>query len=1143
MANISDAIKIVGKLPENPEKGIIYFLRNSNTAENLYSEYIYINNKWERLGGDYNQALNALKSSIDSTISNIETKLNNTVTPEELQRAISQLTPTSETDSKIKAALDNSNFVRIKVLYTSVLPAQGQPNIIYLKPKSNEDKNNYYEYIWLENRKQWEMIGSRSIDKDVYITRKEAKEHHDDLDNKISALDNKLSKEISDEAIARENADSELENKLKQEIEDRTAADEILTDNLAAEIEKREESESAINEAIRKEESERKAADETLESTKVDTITSDEQSIITINNSHSSENNTSVKIGIIQASTIEGSVKVTDAGYVSGTQLNAVYEDIKSSKLSYKIPDDNKLPSIDKSLCETERKNPNIYLIKQQSEELPGSDNNKLTEQILIIKEDEDGNLPGYSYFEKLGEIGFDAKNYYSKKEIGRYIEKDTSESKEFTEDNTVVNYIDSAKSDAITDANKHTDDLLGTGFAAETGKTVTEQLAAVKTTADNALQDLDLTASTNTNFISVSKQAATETDGPKGVIELKQATLSANNKFENDNKTGLTSGENVQSAIEEAKLDVIDANNKTANNKPITYFNLNEISFEGDYVALVPDGTGRVKLYIRENKDYPLFDKDKYTTDNTLDSKILYPADGIIDTYNLFDASGNYNYCKANDISYILSYKDNLKDNCFKINDSKCNIRVIVSFENADSKILEYNYPDNPTKDPDNIVIINENQQGITLTGKIHKVTDIEAPGGFTPNTLQVSELKIEIGEAIGGNENDISYKVFLYINDELVSDENPNAIVEYIKDTITDEKHGTKFDSSSTHEHSFTFSGDKNTCVKWISGIPYICAGNTKLTTRKLLNSTYAGATNTSKIEVAPNTEWYNGSAITYKIGDANLSQSSSPINSQTIFYVNNATYALKKVTGTAAYTPSTTLTLNYNYIDKDGNTSSTAVSPDAISVKDVLKSFAITLPDELADESKFYTRQSQKNTLYEDFVDEDATTSFKDIYRLNENLEKYSSNTPLSATTNNSLKVYNNILSNSLNSDGATYIRKFYSTDSNTKDNKFNKFTIMCKSLTELNSKNFAIFVWPVNGNESEHAMRVDKLVNGQISGIGKDNGIAQSAPSGGKINCVFFDNTKDLATQGEGIYLKVVMYNNTKTISPITISNLN
>lgn len=42
--------QIVTELPATGEKGVIYLLSNSGTGQNIYDEYIYVNNRFEKIG-------------------------------------------------------------------------------------------------------------------------------------------------------------------------------------------------------------------------------------------------------------------------------------------------------------------------------------------------------------------------------------------------------------------------------------------------------------------------------------------------------------------------------------------------------------------------------------------------------------------------------------------------------------------------------------------------------------------------------------------------------------------------------------------------------------------------------------------------------------------------------------------------------------------------------------------------------------------------------------------------------------------------------------------------------------------------------------------------------------------------------------
>ena len=50
-----------------------------------------------------------------------------------------------------------------------VLPAKGESGVIYLIPKSKQDKDVYKEYIWVENTSAFELIGTTAIDLTNYV--------------------------------------------------------------------------------------------------------------------------------------------------------------------------------------------------------------------------------------------------------------------------------------------------------------------------------------------------------------------------------------------------------------------------------------------------------------------------------------------------------------------------------------------------------------------------------------------------------------------------------------------------------------------------------------------------------------------------------------------------------------------------------------------------------------------------------------------------------------------------------------------------------------------------------------------------------------------------------------------------------------
>lgn len=430
-------IKIVASLPAIGENNIIYFVRSSNMPKNLYSKFIYLNNKWELFGKSYSEDIDKIKNEFELKLKDTESKLASKVSKKELSSELKSYTKTADISKNISDILKSDNYLKIKILPTSVLPpaSEGEPNTLYLKPKSHRNKNNFYEYIWFEQTKTFELVGSRDIDIDAYVLKVDADAYNKEIDNKLKELyENKVNTikiDSENSSILHANIDLNTTKTVKTytlSIDKATIKDNKVEDNTKNGYISGEDAQAIFD-------------------TKVDTISSDENSIITIESSqnlegqHESKNSTSVKIGITPAEYISGII--SGPGYVSGTQMAKIYEDIKSSKLSYIILQE--LPEITAELCENEKIEPHIYLVKPSYEEQKESASNKLSEYILIIKEAEDKSLPGDSYFEKLGEIGFDAENYYTKNEIGRYIEEGTTEPKEFTEDSTVVNYIDTS--------------------------------------------------------------------------------------------------------------------------------------------------------------------------------------------------------------------------------------------------------------------------------------------------------------------------------------------------------------------------------------------------------------------------------------------------------------------------------------------------------------------------------------------------------------------------------------------------------------------------------------------------------------------------------------------------------------------------
>jgi len=127
------------------------------------------------------------------------------------------------------------------------LPTEGKETVIYLVANDEEsgDKDSYNEYMWVKEKGGFELIGSgtyaqQKADLQAEIDRASAAE---------TVLTDNLAKEVTD----RTDADTALNTKIEAETERATEAEEVLTDNLAQEVTDRTDADTALDEKIDKE--------------------------------------------------------------------------------------------------------------------------------------------------------------------------------------------------------------------------------------------------------------------------------------------------------------------------------------------------------------------------------------------------------------------------------------------------------------------------------------------------------------------------------------------------------------------------------------------------------------------------------------------------------------------------------------------------------------------------------------------------------------------------------------------------------------------------------------------------------------------------------------------------------------------------
>lgn len=157
-------IEVVQSLPvSNISNTTIYLVLSQNQNENLYDEYIYVNNNWEKLGSQNVDLTNyALKSELPSKLSDLTDDLGNTpththnqyltaipneyITETELTTAISSKANASDIPTKVSDLTNDSGFLnQLTILsygsstWNDFITAYRKNAVIYCKASSNSD--------------------------------------------------------------------------------------------------------------------------------------------------------------------------------------------------------------------------------------------------------------------------------------------------------------------------------------------------------------------------------------------------------------------------------------------------------------------------------------------------------------------------------------------------------------------------------------------------------------------------------------------------------------------------------------------------------------------------------------------------------------------------------------------------------------------------------------------------------------------------------------------------------------------------------------------------------------------------------------------------------------------------------------------
>lgn len=102
--------QVVEELPQTGTKGILYLVANSGSGQNIYSEYVWINGKYEKLGDrEIDLSGYALKTEIPTNVSDL-TNDSNFQTNTQVSSAIAQAIADANIPTKVSELVNDSGF-------------------------------------------------------------------------------------------------------------------------------------------------------------------------------------------------------------------------------------------------------------------------------------------------------------------------------------------------------------------------------------------------------------------------------------------------------------------------------------------------------------------------------------------------------------------------------------------------------------------------------------------------------------------------------------------------------------------------------------------------------------------------------------------------------------------------------------------------------------------------------------------------------------------------------------------------------------------------------------------------------------------------------------------------------------------------
>lgn len=99
----------------------------------------------------------------------LKTDLNNLATKSEIPTQVSELTNDSNFATQTQVMQAIANIPQFKLSIVKTLPSTGEKMTLYLIPKTGTDNDVYDEYIWIDEDKTFEHLGTTAVDLTGYV--------------------------------------------------------------------------------------------------------------------------------------------------------------------------------------------------------------------------------------------------------------------------------------------------------------------------------------------------------------------------------------------------------------------------------------------------------------------------------------------------------------------------------------------------------------------------------------------------------------------------------------------------------------------------------------------------------------------------------------------------------------------------------------------------------------------------------------------------------------------------------------------------------------------------------------------------------------------------------------------------------------